>query len=578
MLYTADFETTTKAAGDATGARVWAWAVCEISNPENTYYGTALSDFMAWIGDHAGTYYFHNLRFDGQYIIDYLYKAGWTWASKLKRCKQFTTVISRMGQWYRIELLMWNPREKRRTKVVILDSLKLLPFSVADIAQAFNLDEGKGDLDYDTWRPEGHLLTDAELDYIRRDVQIMAKALKIAVLDEGMSKSTIGANALASWKKGMGKQWRLLFPKLGNVVDAQLREAYRGGFTYCMPEYRDVDIYDGVSVDYNSMYPSMMISKRYPFGEPIYFEGRYQRDILRPLYIQHLVATWTLKPDGIPFLKPNRHVICEDHEYPTEVTEPTELWITSVDLELARVMYDFDVWKYIDGYKFCEKHGTEVFGEYITYWGDRKATSTGAIRLICKLYLNNLYGKFATNPDPFIKVPVLDEGVVRLQTVESKERETIYIPLACFVTAYARDTLLRAAMANRARFVYCDTDSLHLLGTEAPEGIPLDDHKLCAWKVEGRFKHARHLRAKTYCWDLNDEFDVICAGMPDNIKEHVTWENFHVGFKNYDTIVNEDGSTEDVVRPGWGKLLAVKVDGGSLLVESKFEIQGERLA
>lgn len=563
MLFTADFETTNEA-GNA-GARIWAWATCEIANPDKVQYGTDINEFIEWICNHAGTYYFHNLRFDGQFIVDALYKNGWTWTDRPKRCKQFTTVISRMGQWYKIELKCYSKRDRKAVKIIILDSLKLLPFSVHDIAVAFQLDEGKGTLDYETYRPVGHELTDNEKDYIRRDVQIMARALQIAVIDEHMTKSTIGANALASWKKGMGKLWRLQFPKLSNVVDAQLREAYRGGFTWCNPDYRDKDIDAGISVDFNSMYPSMMISKNYPFGDPVFFEGRYEPDVLRPLYIQHLVATWELKPDGIPFLKPNRHVMADDHEYPSVVSEPTELWITNVDLELALEMYEFDVWKYIDGYKFCEKSGEAVFGEYIHYWGNRKAKATGAVRLICKLYLNNLYGKFATNPDPLIKVPVLDEhGIVRLETVEGKGRETVYVPVACFITAYARDTLLRAAMANRNRFVYCDTDSLHLLGTELPTGIPLDDSALCAWKVEGTFTHARHLRAKTYCWDLNNKFEVVCAGMPDNIKEMCTWDNFHLGFSNTDA--------EGNVIPGRGKLLARRVAGGVILEETKFEI------
>lgn len=571
MLYTADFETTTKTAGDTSGARVWAWAVCEIGNPECVHYGTELTDFMAWIGNHAGpgdTIYFHNLRFDGQFLVDHLYNHGWEWVPKPRRGKQFSTIINRMGQWYSITLKIYSPRARRVINVKILDSLKLLPFSVHDIAVAFELDEGKGELDYETFRPQGHVLTDAERDYIRRDVQIMARALQIAVVDEGMHRSTIGANALASWKKGMGKNWRNVFPKLSNVVDAQLRESYRGGFTYVEPMWRDRDIDEGISVDFNSMYPSMMIMKSYPFGEPRYFEGRYEPDPAYPLYIQHIVATWDLKGDGIPFLKPSTHGMFDDHEYPETVDEPTELWITSVDLELARTMYDFDVWAYIDGYKFCDKRGSEIFGEYINYWGNRKARSTGARRLICKLYLNNLYGKFATNPDPYIKIPELDEhGVVRLTTYEDKPRETVYIPLACFITAYARDTLLRAAMANRDRFVYCDTDSLHLLGHEEPEGIPLDDHALGAWKVEGRFNHARHLRAKTYCWDLNGRFEVVCAGMPDNIKSMCNWDNFHIGFSNTDANGN--------VIPGHGKLLARRVAGGTILEETKFEISAD---
>lgn len=589
MLYTADFETTRNRPGDDTGARVWAWAVCEIQDASNYTIGTDMKSFLSWIGEHPGTYYFHNLRYDGRYLVDYLFKNGWEFLpTRPKRTKQFTTMISRMGQWYSVTLRMWSKSLKKSVIIKIQDSLKLLPISVKQVAQAFNLDEGKGELDYETWRPEGHQLTDEEKDYIRRDVQIMAKALHVCILDEGMDKMTIGGNAMASWKKGFGNKWRLLFPKLGNACDTQIRQAYRGGFTYCMPEYRDVDVYDGISLDFNSMYPSMMISKRFPYGEPIPFEGEYQEDEFHPLFVQKMLATWSLKPGGIPFLKPSVNGIFDDHEYPASVDEPVEIWISSVDLELMFLMYDVDVWAYQGGWKFNSMHGERIFGEYINYWGNRKAQYSGddPRRFIAKLYLNNLYGKFATRPDPITKMPSYDEDASLVHMADSnrypardaegnpttvdisnRPPEPVYVPIAVFCTAYARDTLLRAAMANRERFVYCDTDSLHLLGTEVPNGIPIDDSKLGHWKIEGTFSHARHLRAKTYIWDLNDKFECVCAGMPDNIKEHVTWENFHEGFSNCD----EDGN----VIPGWGKLLSITVDGGVLLYEGKFEIKGD---
>lgn len=588
MLYTADFETCTKRPGDETSAKVWAWAVCDIENPDDYKIDTDMQSFFEWIFEHPGKCYFHNLKYDGHYIVDYLFKHGWEFTSSSpKRTKQFTCMISRLGQWYSITLRAWCKTQKKSVLIKIQDSLKLLPLSVKQVANAFDLDEGKGELDYKKWRPDRHKLTDEERDYIRRDVQIMARALNICVVQEGMSKLTIGGNAMASWKKGVGKNWRSICPKLGSICDTQIRQAYRGGFTYCMPEFRDVDIYDGISVDFNSMYPSMMISKSFPYGEPIPFEGEYEPDIFHPLYVQRMLVSWKLRPNGIPFLKPSTNGIFDDHEYPEEVEEPVDLWISSVDFELMKMMYETDIWEFRGGWKFCAMPGVRLFGEYVSYWGKKKQESTGPRRLIAKLYLNNLYGKFATRPDPITKMPALIDEQQRVAMVDSnrypaKDTETgemktvdmstrppepVYIPIAVFCTAWARDTLLRAAMANRDRFVYCDTDSMHLLGTDEPKDIPIDDNKLCFWKVEGRFKHARHLRAKTYIWDLNGELEVVCAGMPDNIKEHVTWDNFHEGFSNCD----DDGN----VIPGWGKLLSRTVDGGVLLYEGKFEIKGD---
>ena len=116
--------------------------------------------------------------------------------------------------------------------------------------------------------------------------------------------------------------------------------------------------------------------------------------------------------------------------------------------------------------------------------------------------LNNIYGKFATNPDVTPKVPVMDEGgTVRWMLGPAETRDPVYLPVGAFCTAWARHTLISAIHANQDRFIYCDTDSMHLAGTDDPEGIPLHDTDLCAWKVEGTFSHARHLRAKCYIWD-----------------------------------------------------------------------------
>ena len=72
--YTADFETTT----DETDCRVWAFAVCDVDSPEDYLVGNSIEGFMEWCRQHANCeLYFHNLGFDGAFILDYLEKHGW---------------------------------------------------------------------------------------------------------------------------------------------------------------------------------------------------------------------------------------------------------------------------------------------------------------------------------------------------------------------------------------------------------------------------------------------------------------------------------------------------------------------
>ena len=66
--------------------------------------------------------------------------------------------------------------------VKIYDSLKLLNFSVKAIAESFNLDMKKGEIDYKKHREKGYKPTAEEWEYIYNDIKIVGKALKIFLM------------------------------------------------------------------------------------------------------------------------------------------------------------------------------------------------------------------------------------------------------------------------------------------------------------------------------------------------------------------------------------------------------------
>lgn len=112
-------------------------------------------------------------------------------------------------------------------KATFIDSLKIIPFSVEQIAKSFNLPISKLELDYNKPREKGHILTDEEKAYIKNDVAIVAKSLKV-LFDEGLEKMTEGANALADFKSMIKKsKFRHYFPNLDFNVDKDLRKAYK---------------------------------------------------------------------------------------------------------------------------------------------------------------------------------------------------------------------------------------------------------------------------------------------------------------------------------------------------------------
>lgn len=224
--FTADFETATWLEDET---YVWAWASCEIGNEENLQIGTSIDEFIEYAKEQNNSiFYFHNLKFDGEFIIYWALTHGFKHVQKKEEIEgmTFTTLISDMGQFYQI-CLYFEKRNKKVKKITFIDSLKILPFSVAEIAKSFNLPISKLEIDYNKVRKIGHKLTKEEREYIKNDVAIVAKALKI-LFDEELEKMTIGANALADFKKMTKKsKFAHLFPALDYEVDKDLRQSYK---------------------------------------------------------------------------------------------------------------------------------------------------------------------------------------------------------------------------------------------------------------------------------------------------------------------------------------------------------------
>lgn len=548
LRYCADFETIT----NPDDCRVWAYAIAEVGNINNFHYGNSLDDFMEFIEKNQAIYYFHNLKFDGEFIIHWLLNHGFKHSKKPQE-NEFSTLISRMGQFYSIEIV-YKRRKKGVSKVVIYDSLKKLPFSVANIAKAFHLEMSKLEINYNEYRAIGHKLTQEEIEYIHNDVCIVAQALAVQ-LDQGLTKITNGADALNYFKELIGKKkYRQLFPVLDLEMDSSIRLAYRGGWTYCNPRIADKDLGEGLVYDMNSMYPSMMVHRKLPYGRPEYFTGQYEDDELYPLYIQKIECRFKIKPNHLPTIQLKKNLMFAMNEYIEDSKEVVQMVLTNVDLKLFLEHYDIiGGIECIDGYKFKACQG--VFDSYIDYWMNIKMTSEGAIKQLAKLMLTSLYGKFATRPDVTGKVPYLENGIVRYELGEPETREPEYTPLGVFITAWARDKVIRTAQSVYDRFCYADTDSIHVTGTNIPN-IEVDDKKLNYWKLESHFTRARFIRQKTYIEEIDGKLNVKCAGMPDSLKELVTWENFHVGFEKAD-----------------GRLMPKHVQGGIVLVESPYKLR-----
>lgn len=551
MLFTADFETTT----NPDDCRVWATGICSIDDKLVFCYGNNIEYFLWHASKHKNaTYYFHNLKFDGEFIINHLFRNGFSYFSNRRYLtpQSFTTLISDKGQFYSMEIML-----DEGNRIKILDSLKILPFSVDEIAKGFNLPINKLEIDYSKEREIGHKLDEQEVDYLRVDVEIMARSLKI-LFDQDLTQMTQGSNALHDYKKIIGKKnFTRWFPI--PTYDFDIRQSYKGGFTYCDPRFQGMDIGEGIVLDVNSLYPSVMYYEKLPYGEGIFFEGKYMKDDLYDLHVQMLTCQFDLKENHIPTIQLKNNLSFIPTQYlSSSGDEEVTMCLTSVDLKLFFEHYNVYNITYHSGWKF--KSTTGLFKDYIDKWNKIKVESTingnKAMRTLAKLMLNALYGKFALNPHVQSKHPYFEDDMVKYRLGEKETRDPIYIPVGTFITAWARYKTISSAQKVYDRFLYADTDSLHLIGTEIPAELEIDPVKLGAWKHESTFTRARFIRQKTYMEEIDGNINITCAGMPSKCYQHVTWDNFMKGSSFP------------------GKLQFTHVKGGIVLKDIDFTIKG----
>lgn len=586
MPFMMDFETNT---GDIEETRVWGWACVLIDSPDDTYvYGNDISSWFQMMDNLSitnETVYFHNAKFDCDFIINFLLSQGWEYKKLAKDCKRkcFTAVISGNGAFYKMRLYFSKNRY-----ITIIDSLKIIPFKVKVIAQSFGLEETKLKIDYKRIREAGYELTPKEIEYMRNDVAIVAKALSV-LFSQGMTKNTQAANAMADYKNMIGNYWKYYFPEIPDE-DPFIRKAYRGGFTYLNDTYKGKTVGEGIVFDVNSLYPSVMRYELLPYGKPVYFEGRYKASETYPLYVQHFSCVFRIKEGYIPTIQLKNSMRFAGNEYlKSSGGERVELYLTNIDLDLFLEHYNVSDIVWIDGYKLRGTRG--MFIEYVDKWMEVKIQASKdknyGLRTLSKLNLNALYGRFGLNPITINKVCSLDDNGRTVYTnVREKDRRPVYIPVAAFVTAYARRKTITSAQAVYDRFIYADTDSLHLIGTEIPDNLDIDPVNLGAWKHESSFIRGRYIRQKCYielelrrfrdtiaskmkenhgCKLMKRytrfsgvyhpaETKVTVAGLPEECHKYVTWDNFAVKAKYP------------------GKLIPKHIKGGTVLIETDFTI------
>lgn len=648
-IFACDFETTVYENQERTD--VWSSCLCELGEHEPILHGCIQDTYNYFESLNCDIHaYYHNLKFDGRFWLYYLlhdlqYKQAYIEEKpnqfvflddKDMPRKSFKYLISRMGQWYTFTVRLNNG-----CYLTLMDSMKLFPFKLEEVAKGFKTKHAKLSMEYKGFRYPNCPISDEEKEYIYNDVYVLKEALEIFFSDNP-KKLTIGSCCLAKYRKLMVGEWDTLFPDLRNIeladkykypnAELYVRKSYKGGWCYVVPEKANKIFTEGLTADVNSLYPSVMSGESgnlYPIGKPQFWSGNFipeeaqkpnryffirikTRFYVKENYLPFIQIKNNLRYRGTEVLESSDYCDRKTGQYYTHVWEDGVLTDTRVELTLTQVDYklflehyytvDFEI---LDGCYFNTATGGDLFDFYINPYKEQKINSKGAKRTEAKLFLNNLYGKFATSDDSTYKVAFLKEDeTVAFIDVIANDKDPLFIPIGSAITSYARNFTIRTAQKNyygkdKRGFIYADTDSIHCdLKPEELKGITVHPTNFLCWKLESYWDKAIFARQKTYIEHVthNDGepvaepyYDIKCAGMPDSCKSllnlsllHTTEEQLkQIEIKRQKPYNNEE--REFILQPREltdfkigltvpSKLIPKSIKGGVLLVETTYRM------
>ncbi len=486
-------------------------------------------------------------HFDMEFMGDWLYKNFEPFNDKdnfigSKDINKFSYIIT-PNRIMEITLVIKDKIFKFR------DSKMMFPLSVSEMEGMLlgESNHSKTAIDYDKEHYEDFIseIPKEEITYMKKDVDIvidfiskMEKELnKVLPVDETFDIYNASMTASSETMKrfinseikrvkerdGIDLQYANNKAKVVYKINKELWDSissyYNGGMTYVNPDKKEKIIDKVIQYDVNSMYPGVMINQKLPFGKPLKINNSNikNRNTFK-FYKVQLLADVNIRRGYHPFLpfknlmgtaEHTKTIICSKYPF---IYLPEPLY--------KQFMKYYEVYENINVLSEVEFifRSRIIFKDYIDNWEKIKSKG-GFYKVFAKIMMNGLYGKWAQKREmdgktlvPYNKLvfemselqlrnkPRLGDFVLLPDTAESKN--PFYIPIACAITGYARSLLVEGIQNNKERFIYCDTDSIHLSGHEAAKGIEIDKSKFGAWAVEWKARRGIYVRAKRYMVEL----------------------------------------------------------------------------
>ena len=558
---------------------IWMFGINDI-----VYYGRTweeLREFLKTIDDYCQyrkIIFVHNLSFEFQFLYSQFRQEN---VFARKSHKVMKSEFSNYNFELRCSLFMSNCALER-------------------LAPTFNLPVEKkvGDLDYNKLRHSKTELTDEELGYCENDclvvyyyilmeLKIYGTINKIPVTSTGHVRRELFEMTMKNYKyKRRVRNAINTDPHIYNLLVA----AFQGGYTHANWIYTDSLLKNVDSYDETSAYPYCMVTHKFPSKEfkrcyitnvnQMYKSFAYLlvinfRNVKSKYYNHFISASKCMNLRGAKY--DNGRLI---------EAESFSMVLTDIDFYLYLDSYNFEyeiVESYYSKYDYLPIDFIKFILEKYVVKTEFKGVEGKEVEYnLEKQKFNSLYGMSVTNlisdevtfdGRVWKEEELTNEEIIKKLNAE-KKKAFLSFAYGVWVTAWARNNLLRRVMALDQYTVYCDTDSIKLiqgydkkifenynkmvelkinkvaekLGIDVNNYKPKDkkgnEHLLGVFECEtiGEHKYTYDefitQGAKKYAYKLDNEIHITVAGVPKKGSTSLrTLEDFKDGliFKFRDT-------------------------------------------
>lgn len=449
------------------------------------YYGrywSELDDFLHLIDNvipEKKYIFIHNLAFEFQF---------------LKSIFTFKNVMARKShKVMKCELEKYN-FELRCSYMMSNCALKSLP-------KLYKLDVEKmtGDLDYNKIRHNKTYLSEKELKYCENDCLVVYEYIKrmletyenvknIPITSTGQVRRELKERVKEDYKyKRLVQKAINTNPHIYNL----LQEAFMGGYTHANWIYADEVLKNIDSWDFTSSYPYVLVSHRYPSTQFIKCNLkniRYMSDGFAYLLIVRFKNIESKYYNN--FISQSKCRNIKGGKYDNgRIIKADELEITLTDIDFKLILDSYKceyeiLESYYSKYNYLPKQFINFVLEKYVNKTEFKGVAGKEINYQKeKNKFNALYGMSVTNTirDNVIYDNLLgwSEEELTNEEIEEKLNEEykkgfLSFSYGVWVTAYARNNLIRNIMKLDEYVVYCDTDSIKLL--EGYDKKVIDDY------------------------------------------------------------------------------------------------------